>query len=265
MGLDCQPYLKNIVDNLRNLWHTGPATWKRRWLLWKKQKRVTGKKGLFSSRDMVLCALFAAILAVSAWLTVPGEVPFTLQTFGVFAALGLLGGKRGDHCHCPVFGAGRCGSAGIFRIPGRLRRPLGYHRWVHLWLLLSGLLYWALTALLGNKGWVRLLAMVLGLLLCYAAGTGWFLLVYLQKPAQSLWVWCWPNALSLSCCRTQSTHPSLAPLPPAGPACSLRAMCPAGPKPAAPVYNVGLLAIRVCSGGRPGRILRREADDMLPS
>ena len=57
-------------------------------------KRVTGKKG-FSLRDMVLCALFAAILAVSAWLTVPGEVPFTLQTFGVFAALGLLGGKRG--------------------------------------------------------------------------------------------------------------------------------------------------------------------------
>ena len=49
-------------------------------------KRVTGKKG-FSLRDMVLCALFAAILAVSAWLTVPGEVPFTLQTFGVFAAL----------------------------------------------------------------------------------------------------------------------------------------------------------------------------------
>lgn len=27
----------------------------------------------------------------------------------------------------------------------------------------------------------RAMAMVLGLLLCYAAGTGWFLLVYLQK------------------------------------------------------------------------------------
>ena len=48
--------------------------------------------------------------------------------------LGAAGREAGDHCHCPVFGAGRCGSAGIFRIPGRLRRPLGYHRWVHLWL-----------------------------------------------------------------------------------------------------------------------------------
>ena len=48
------------------------------------------------TRDMALCALFAALLAVCAWLTIPlGDVPFTLQTFGVFAALGLLGGKRG--------------------------------------------------------------------------------------------------------------------------------------------------------------------------
>ena len=124
-------------------------------------KRVTGKKG-FSLRDMVLCALFAAILAVSAWLTVPGEVPFTLQTFGVFAALGLLGGKRGTIAIALYLVLGTTGGY-IF----------GF--------LLSGLLYWALTALLGNRGWVRLLAMVLGLLLCYAAGTGWFLLVYLQK------------------------------------------------------------------------------------
>lgn len=96
-------------------------------------KRVTGKKG-FSLRDMVLCALFAAILAVSAWLTVPGEVPFTLQTFGVFAALGLLGGKRGTIAIALYLVLGAVGLPGIFRIPGRLRRPLGYHRWVHLWL-----------------------------------------------------------------------------------------------------------------------------------
>ena len=143
-------------------------------------KRVTGKKG-FSLRDMVLCALFAAILAVSAWLTVPGEVPFTLQTFGVFAALGLLGGKRGTIAIALYLVLGAVGLPVFSGFRGGFGVLLGTTGGYIFGFLLSGLLYWALTALLGNKGWVRLLAMVLGLLLCYAAGTGWFLLVYLQK------------------------------------------------------------------------------------
>ena len=143
-------------------------------------KRVTGKKG-FSLRDMVLCALVAAILAVSAWLTVPGEVPLTLQTFGVFAALGLLGGKRGTIAIALYLVLGAVGLPVFSGFRGGFGVLLGTTGGYIFGFLLSGLLYWALTALLGNKGWVRLLAMVLGLLLCYAAGTGWFLLVYLQK------------------------------------------------------------------------------------
>ncbi|MFR0734721.1 MAG: biotin transporter BioY [Oscillospiraceae bacterium] len=136
-----------------------------------------------------------------------GEVPFTLQTFGVFAALGLLGGKRGTIAIALYLVLGAVGLPVFSGFRGGFGVLLGTTGGYIFGFLLSGLLYWALTALLGNKGWVRLLAMVLGLLLCYAAGTGWFLLVYLQKPAQSLWVWCWPNALSLSCCRTQSNSP----------------------------------------------------------
>jgi biotin transport system substrate-specific component len=49
----------------------------------------------FSVRDMALSALFAALIAVCSWISVPSAVPFTLQTFGVFMAAGLLGGKRG--------------------------------------------------------------------------------------------------------------------------------------------------------------------------
>lgn len=143
-------------------------------------KRATEKKG-FSLRDMVLCALFAAILAVSAWLTVPGEVPFTLQTFGVFAALGLLGGKRGTIAIALYLVLGAVGLPVFSGFRGGFGVLLGTTGGYIFGFLLSGLLYWALTVLLGNKAWVRLLAMVLGLLLCYAAGTGWFLLIYLQK------------------------------------------------------------------------------------
>ena len=39
--------------------------------------------------DLAYTALFTVLLMVCAWITVPMTVPFTLQTFGVFAALGL--------------------------------------------------------------------------------------------------------------------------------------------------------------------------------
>ena len=38
-----------------------------------------------------------------------------------------------------------------------------------------------MTSALGQRAWTRLLAMVAGLLLCYAAGTAWFMLVYLRQ------------------------------------------------------------------------------------
>ena len=48
-------------------------------------------------RNMALCGLFTAVLAVCAWLSVPmGDMVITLQTFGIFLTLGLLGGKRGS-------------------------------------------------------------------------------------------------------------------------------------------------------------------------
>ena len=45
--------------------------------------------------DMVLIAMFAVLMAVCSWISIPMEVPFTLQTFGLFLTVGVLGGKRG--------------------------------------------------------------------------------------------------------------------------------------------------------------------------
>ena len=47
------------------------------------------------TRDLVLIAQCAAMMTVCSWISVPAAVPFTMQTFGVFMAIGLLGGKRG--------------------------------------------------------------------------------------------------------------------------------------------------------------------------
>ena len=45
--------------------------------------------------DLVYIAVFAVVMAVCSWISIPAQVPFTLQTFGVFMAVGVLGGKRG--------------------------------------------------------------------------------------------------------------------------------------------------------------------------
>jgi len=142
---------------------------------------ATKEKSRLSVRDMALCGLFAAILAVSAWLTIPGPVPFTLQTFGIFAALGLLGGKRGTVSIVVYLILGAVGLPVFSGFRGGFGVLLGTTGGYIAGFLLSGLLYWGMTALLGGQLWVRLLAMVLGLLLCYAAGTAWFLVVYLQS------------------------------------------------------------------------------------
>jgi Uncharacterized conserved protein len=54
---------------------------------------VTAKK--LKTVDMMYVAMFAALISVCAWIAVPATVSFTMQTFGVFSALFILGGKRG--------------------------------------------------------------------------------------------------------------------------------------------------------------------------
>ena len=45
-----------------------------------------------STKDIALTGMFAVLIAVCSWVSVPTAVPFTLQTFAVFCALGMLGG-----------------------------------------------------------------------------------------------------------------------------------------------------------------------------
>ena len=44
--------------------------------------------------DMALTAMGAVMLAICSWISVPTAVPFTMQTFGLFFILDVLGGKR---------------------------------------------------------------------------------------------------------------------------------------------------------------------------
>jgi biotin transport system substrate-specific component len=131
--------------------------------------------------DIVYIGIFAVLLAVCSWISLPFAVPFTLQTFGVFMALETLGGKRGTMAilvfllmglvGLPVFSGFRGG-------PGVLAGTTGGYI---VGFVLTGFLVWGMEKLLGEK-WkktvVRVCVMLLGLVLCYAFGTLWFLKVY---------------------------------------------------------------------------------------
>ena len=128
--------------------------------------------------DLAYTALFTVLLAVCAWITVPLTVPFTLQTFGVFAALGGLGGRRGTYAVAAYLLLGLAGLpvfSGFRGGPGVLLGTTGGYI---LGFLASALLYWAVTARFGSRPGVMAAAMVLGLVVCYGFGTAWFLAAY---------------------------------------------------------------------------------------
>ncbi len=57
----------------------------------------TAKQEKLSVRDISYIGMFAVIIAISSWISIPTAVPFTMQTFGISAALAVLGGKRGTY------------------------------------------------------------------------------------------------------------------------------------------------------------------------
>lgn len=128
--------------------------------------------------DMVYIALFACLMAICAWISIPGQIPFTLQTMGVFLAIGLLGGKRGTVAVLVYILMGAVGLPVFSGFAGGLGKLLGMTGGYIVGFLVSALLMWAMEALFGSKKWVLPASMVVGLIACYAFGTAWFMVVY---------------------------------------------------------------------------------------
>lgn len=120
---------------------------------------------------MTLSSLFAALLAVCAWLSIPvSDISVTMQTFGISLCLLLLGGKWGSlsiaiylllgSVGLPVFSGFRGGFGQLLGVTG------GF-----LWgFLVMGLVFWGLE----RQG--KLPALLAGLLACYGCGCAWFYL-----------------------------------------------------------------------------------------
>lgn len=140
------------------------------------EENVNKKK--FKTIDIVYIGLFAALIAVCAWISIPMTVSFTLQTCAVCLTAGLLGWKRGSltvlvyillgMIGLPVFTGFKSGFAAVTGPTG------GY---------IVGFIFTAFIVgfaadRLGKKLWVNAVFMTIGILVCYLFGTIWFMIAY---------------------------------------------------------------------------------------
>lgn len=131
--------------------------------------------------DLVLTAMFSVIIAVCAWITVPSVIPFTLQTFGVFLCLGLLGGRRGTVSVLVYILLGLVGVPVFSGFKGGIAAVLGPTGGYIIGFIGSALIYWLITKLTNDKLYIQAVSFVIGLAVCYAFGTVWFVEVYSAK------------------------------------------------------------------------------------
>lgn len=143
---------------------------------------------------MTYIALFAVVMVICSWISVPATVPFTLQTFGVFLTVGVLGGRRGTLSVLIYLLLGAIGIPVFSGFAGGIGVLLGNTGGYIVGFLGSALVMWGMERLLGRTRWVLAFSMVLGLLVCYLFGTVWFMFVYAANSgAVGLWTalsWC---------------------------------------------------------------------------
>lgn len=128
--------------------------------------------------DLILSALGAALIAVCSWLIIPGAVPFSLQTFAVYCVLCLFGAKIGlqsiltyiiiGAVGVPVFSGFSSGIGWLFGTTG------GYI----IGFIFIGLIYALSAKLFPKKLRYSMISLVIGTVVCYAFGTGWYMIVY---------------------------------------------------------------------------------------
>lgn len=134
-----------------------------------------------SIRSLAQCSLFAAFLAISAWIQIPGAVPFTLQTMAVCITARVLGIAKGTVSLLIYLGLGAIGLPVFSGFSGGIGVLFG----VTGGFIIGFVLTIAVIGI-GKRLFIRskialTLSMVLGVTLCYAAGAAWFAAVYAAR------------------------------------------------------------------------------------
>lgn len=130
-----------------------------------------------NSRNLTLCAMFTALMAICSWLYIPFPgIPFTMQTFGIALTLLTLGGKRGSAAIAAYLLLGAVGIPVFSGFQGGISAIVGPTGGFLMGFALGALGYWALTAL----GVKPVPAIIANLAISYLVGCFWYAFRYLS-------------------------------------------------------------------------------------
>lgn len=159
-----------------------------------KMNTQTITAGKSKTYDIVYIGIFAVLIAICSWISIPMVVPFTLQTFAVFLTVSVLGGKRGSLAVLVYILLGAAGIPVFANFTGGIGIILNNTGGYIIGFIFMALLMWLVESMLGRGLFVRGVSMVLGLIVLYAFGTAWFMLVYTRNTGtvglMSVLGWC---------------------------------------------------------------------------
>lgn len=127
--------------------------------------------------DIVYTGMFTVLLAICSWISLPTMIPFTLQTFGIFLILFVLGGKRGTTVILIYLLLGCIGIPVFSNFGAGVGYLLGNTGGFALGFLWIGLSLWLSEKLCPANPYIQIFASLIGLALCYLFGCFWFLQV----------------------------------------------------------------------------------------
>ena len=127
---------------------------------------------------LIQCAFFAALLAVSAWIQVPGAIPFTLQTMAVCIIGALAGLRKGILSLLLYFAIGAIGLPVFSGFNGGIGAFFGPTGGFIMGFVCIIAVIGPGMRLFPRNRTALVLSMGVGVALCYVVGVVWFMGVY---------------------------------------------------------------------------------------
>lgn len=149
----------------------------------------TSKKGTYAgsaAKSAAYIALCVALLSVCAWITIPLPPPFvqfTMQTFAVFFAVILLGERRSTLALIAYVLLGLIGVPVFsgFKAAPALFGPTGGYIVGFFFIPACVFIFKMIFGGGDGKLFATIVGCVVGLLVCYAFGTAWFMVLYTRS------------------------------------------------------------------------------------